>query len=449
MPQMNSEMSPVQSNVWDRIKARLAANLSSQAYQNWVTRTHFDGLENGTLRVAVPDEVTKDWMEHEYAEDVRRAVRDLNLGVENLVYMPRPGAAAVPVVSDSRADEPIFAPAAAQFNTRFRFDNFIVGSCNQFAHAAARAVANRPSGKYNPLFLYGGVGVGKTHLMQAIGQALLDQYPGMRVLYTSSERFMNEMVGCIRSDRMASFHRHYRSADALLIDDIQVLSGKEGIQAEFFHTFNELYEHQKQIVISSDSAPKNISGLVERLRSRFEWGLMVDMQAPDLETKMAILDKKAEIEGIALPQDVRNYIATKTKSNVRELEGALIKLVAYSSVTGAPIALPMAQQVLKYLIPNQERRITMEAILRAVCERFQLQPAQLKQKTNAHTIAYPRQIAMYLIKELMQSSLPEIGRMFGGKHHTTVLHSIQKIEKLRHRDPDLNRLIHSVIDSIH
>jgi chromosomal replication initiator protein len=251
---------------------------------------------------------------------------------------------------------------------------------------------------------------------------------------------------------MPSFHRHYRSADVLLVDDIQILAGKERTQVEFFHTFNELYDHQKQIVISSDSAPKSTANLTERLRSRFEWGLMVDIQAPDLETKMAILDKKAEMDGIVLPEDVRNYIATKTKSNVRELEGALvklIKLIAYSSVTGSPVTLAMAQQVLKYLIPNQERRITMEAVLRAVAERFQLQPAQLKQKTNARNIAYPRQVAMYLIKELTQSSLPEIGRMFGGKHHTTVLHSVQKIDRERQRDADLNRLIHSLTDSIH
>jgi chromosomal replication initiator protein len=259
---------------------------------------------------------------------------------------------------------------------------------------------------------------------------------------------MNEMVNCIRSDRMPAFHRHYRSADVLLVDDIQILAGKERTQEEFFHTFNELYDHQKQIVISSDSAPKSTPGLVERLRSRFEWGLMVDIQPPDLETKMAILDKKAEMEGVFLPEDVRNYIATKTKSNVRELEGAMVKLVAYSSVTGSPITIGMAQQILKYLIPGGERRVNMDAVLRAVAEQFQLQPAQLKQKTNAQQIAYPRQIAMYLIKELTHSSLPEIGRMFGGKHHTTVLHSVQKIDKLRQRDADLNRLIHSVIDSI-
>jgi chromosomal replication initiator protein len=434
-------------NPWDQIKSRLAGKISSQAYQNWVTRTSFEGIDGAILRVNVPDQVTKDWMEQEYGEDIRNSFRDLNLRVEQVAYTVR--AAAPAAANENGSTEPIFTSTVGQINSKFRFENFVVGSCNQFAHAAARAVANTPSKSYNPLFIYGGVGVGKTHLMHAIGRELLDKYSGMRIVYTSSERFMNEMISCFRSDRMAAFHRHYRSADVLLVDDIQILAGKERTQEEFFHTFNELFDHQKQIVISSDSTPKSTPNLTERLRSRFEWGLMVDIQPPDLETKMAILDKKAEVEGVALPEDVRNYIATKTKSNVRELEGALIKLIAYSEVTGSPITLAMAQQVLKYLIPNQERRITMDSVLRAVAEKFGLQPSQLKQKTNARQIAYPRQVAMYLIKELTQSSLPEIGRMFGGKHHTTVLHSVQKIDGLRQKDPDLNRLIHSVIDTIH
>jgi chromosomal replication initiator protein len=260
---------------------------------------------------------------------------------------------------------------------------------------------------------------------------------------------MNEMINCIKLDRMQTFHTYYRSADVLLVDDIHILANKERTQEEFFHTFNELYEHQKQIVISSDSPPKNVPGLVDRLRSRFEWGLMVDVQPPDLETKMAILDKKAESEGIKLPEDVRIFIATRTKSNVRELEGSLIKLIAYSSVTGSPITMPMAQQALKHLTTGTEKRISMDSIIRAVADKFNLQPVQLKQKTNAQEIAYPRQIAMYLIKELTSASLPEIGRAFGGKHHTTVLHSVNKIEQLRHRNQDLNNLLHSLSDSFH
>ena len=437
-------------NTWDLIKAKLAERIAPQEFQNWVMRTALESLEQGSLRVQVPDQVTKDFIEQEYAEQIRSTIRELNLPVDRIVYLPHADSrpAAADAVS-AHSGEPAFPAAAGQLNTRFRFDNFVVGSCNQFAHAAARAVADSPSRSYNPLFIYGGVGMGKTHLMHAIGRELLEKYPSIRVVYTSSERFMNEMILCLRTNRMPSFQRHYRSADVLLVDDVQILGGKERMQEEFFHTFNELYDHQKQIVISSDSTPKSTPGLVERLRSRFEWGLMVDVQPPDLETKMAILDKKAELEGVALPEEVRIYIATKTKSNVRELEGALIKLIAYSSITNSPVTLQMAQQVLKYLISGGERRITMDSILRAVADKFNMQPQQLKQKSNTRQIAYPRQVAMYLMKDLTQASLPEIGRVFGGKHHTTVLHSVQKIEKLRQSDTDLNRLIHSLIDSVH
>jgi chromosomal replication initiator protein len=288
--------------------------------------------------------------------------------------------------------------------------------------------------------------MGKTHLMHAIGRSLVMQGK-LKVVYTSSERFTNEVVTGIRLERMAQFRHRYRSADVLLIDDIQLLGNKERTQEEFFHTFNELHDHQKQIVISSDSPPKEIPGLVERLRSRFEWGLMADIQPPDLETKMAILDKKAELEGVTLPDDVRTLIASRTKSNVRELEGALVKLVAFSSITGAPITLPMAQQVLKNLLQTQQGRVTIDAIQKAVAEKFSIKQVQLKEKSNAKAVVFPRQVAMYLVKELTSASLPEIGRAFGGKHHTTVIHSIDKIGKQKHGDPDLNRLLHSLIDS--
>ena len=437
-------------NPWDLIKAKLAERIAPQEFQNWVMRTALESLDQGSLRVQVPDQVTKDFIEQEYTEQIRSTILELNLPVDRIVYLPHAESrSTAPDNVSVSSPEPAFASAAGQLNTRFRFDNFVVGSCNQFAHAAARAVADSPSRSYNPLFIYGGTGMGKTHLMHAIGRELLDKYPAIRVVYTSSERFMNEMILCLRTNRMPSFQRHYRTADVLLVDDVQILAGKERMQEEFFHTFNELYDHQKQIVISSDSAPKSTQGLVERLRSRFEWGLMVDVQPPDLETKMAILDKKAELEGVSLPEEVRIYIATKTKSNVRELEGALIKLIAYSSITSSPVTLQMAQQVLKYLISGGERRITMDSILRAVAEKFNMQPQQLKQKSNSRQIAYPRQVAMYLMKDLTQASLPEIGRVFGGKHHTTVLHSVQKIERLRQTDTDLNRLIHSLIDSVH
>jgi len=436
-------------NIWDEIKTVISGKISSEAYQNWLSKTFFLRAEGTRLWVAVPDTVTKDWILQEYNGEIWSAIHDRNFQVRQIVYelSGSPDEAHRKVPAEEKP-EISFSPSIT-LNPKFTFDTFVVGSCNQFAHAAAQAVANGPSKTYNPLFIYGGVGLGKTHLMHAIGRSLVDQHAGMRIIYTSSERFMNEMISCIKTDRMQLFHKHYRSADVLLIDDIQILAGKERTQEEFFHTFNELFEHQKQIVISSDSPPKNTPGLVERLRSRFEWGLMVDVQPPDLETKMAILDKKAEAEGFKLPEEVRIYIATKTKSNVRELEGALVKLIAYSSVTDTTVTLAMAQQVLKHLTQGPERRITIESIVKAVAEKFSLQPSQLKQKTNERKIAYPRQIAMFLAKELTSSSLPELGRAFGGKHHTTVLHSIQKIDQLRQRDPDLNSLIHNLIDSIH
>ena len=434
-----------QMNTWEQIKDLVSARISEESFQNWLSKTVFLRASAGRLYVGVPDRETKDWIEQEYGATIAGAIHDLKLDVAGVVYEIRTGENQQDA---GEKNELVFQPSF-NLNPKFTFETFVVGSCNQFAHAAAHAVATNPARSYNPLFIYGGVGMGKTHLMHAIGRSLVDHYASMKIIYTSSERFMNEMVTCIKSDRMQQFHRHYRSADVLLIDDIQILEGKNGTQEEFFHTFNELFEHQKQIVISSDSPPKNLSGLVERLRSRFEWGLMVDVLPPDLETKMAILDKKAEMEGIALPEEVRIFIATRTKSNVRELEGALVKLLAYSSVTGTSITLAMAQQLLRHLSPGQEKRITIESVARAVAEKFSLQPAQLKQKTNEQRIVFPRQIAMYLAKELTPSSLPEIGRWFGSKHHTTVLHSIQKIDKLRHRDQDLNSLVHKLIDSIH
>ncbi len=440
------------STAWDQIKALLAEQLTPQEFENWLQRTAQISLDNGSLMVQVPDPVTKDFLEQEYGGQIDVLIHNLDLPITQVVYLPQSHGAAPAMGSTysgaAFAPEPAFASAVTQLNPKFRFENFVVGSCNQFAHAAAQAVAKSPSRTYNPLFIYGGVGMGKTHLMHAIGSALLEQFPSIRVVYTSSERFMNEMVSCIKANRKEAFRRHYRSADVLLIDDIQILAGREGTQEEFFHTFNELYESQKQIIISSDSPPKSMPGLVERLRSRFEWGLMVDVQPPDLETKMAILDKIAEQNSVHLPEDVRIFIATKTKSNVRELEGALVKLIAYSSMSHSPITLQMAQQNLKHLTGAMEKRITMETVLRAVADRFGMPPTHLKQKSNSRQIAYPRQIAMYLIKDLTGASLPEIGRMFAGKHHTTVLHSVQKIERLRQQDTELDSLLHSLIDSI-
>jgi chromosomal replication initiator protein len=441
-------------DVWEAIKSALAAKLSIGAYQNWISRTSLASLLDGDLTVRVPDQTTEAWIRQEYTTQIRTVIEELKLPIRRVQYIVEKTGSQGDALAHPEANggfgssELEFETTANWLNPRLTFNTYVVGSSNQLAHAAAQAVATMPSRSYNPLFIYGGVGIGKTHLMHAIGRGLLDNFSGLNIVYTSSERFMNEMITSIKLDRMSLFHRHYRSADVLLIDDIHIIAGKERTQEEFFHTFNELYDHRKQIVISSDSAPNQLPGLVERLRSRFEWGLMVDVQPPDLETKMAILDKKAESEGVVLPQDVRIFLATKTKSNVRELEGALTRLIAVSSLTGQPITLAMAQQALKHLNTNPERRITVDSILRSVADHFSLQPAQLKLKSNTHRIAYPRQVAMYLVKELTHASLPEIGRYFGGKHHTTVLHSIQKIEEQRQRDEVLNKVLHKLTDSL-
>jgi chromosomal replication initiator protein len=433
-------------NPWDLIKEQLQKTLSAESFENWITRTKFAGIEGKSLLVTVPDKATAHLLLEEYSTRINAVAASIGLGLERVEFKVdsqsrMPG---LPGMEPSAGEGDIESPLA--LNPRFTFDSFVVGSCNQFAHAAAQSVAMNPSRSYNPLFLYGGVGMGKTHLMHAIGRALTARGK-LRIIFTTSERFTNEVVAGIKHERMAQVRARYRTADVLLIDDIQSLGTKERTQEEFFHTFNELHDAQKQIVISSDCPPKEINGLVERLRSRFEWGLMADIQPPDLETKMAILQKKAELEGIHLPNDVCTFVAEKTKSNVRELEGALVKLTAYSSLTEIPITISMAQQVLRDLLRRQDRRISMESVQKAVADKYGIKLAQLKEKSNRKEIVQPRQVAMYLVKELTQASLPEIGRAFGGKHHTTVIHSINKIAMLRADDPDLNKLINSLIDS--
>jgi chromosomal replication initiator protein len=354
-------------------------------------------------------------------------------------------AAPLPVPSQqARLD---FDSASHQLNPRYTFDTFVVGTSNQFAHAAAKAVAEQPSRTYNPLFLYGGVGLGKTHLMQAIGHDLKRRNPALRLTYVSAEKFTNEVIASIRFERMAALRERFRNMDVLMVDDIQFIATRERTQEEFFHTFNALYDQQKQIVISSDCPPKDISAIEERLRSRFEWGLIADIQPPDLETKIAILQKKAENERVHLPDDVAEYIARSIKSNIRELEGALIRLMAYASLIGAEINLPIAQQVLKNIIETQEKKVTIEQIQKAVGEAFGLRAQDLKMRSNSKVIAFPRQVAMFIVKQLTSASLPEIGKQFGGKHHTTVLHSVNKIEALRQTDKDLNKTINRILDS--
>jgi chromosomal replication initiator protein len=433
-------------NPWDQIKKQLEASLSRENYSGVIGKTSYAELERGVLRINVPNEETRVWLETEYASQVNALIRKLALGIKAVVYDVAPPVEGA--TENGTEPMPDFESPASQLNPRFTFDNFVVGACNQFAHAAARSVATNPSRSYNPLFLYGGVGMGKTHLMHAIGRALINGSSRMRIVYTSSERFTNEVVSGIRFERMMQLRQRYRSADVLLIDDIQLLGNKERTQEEFFHTFNALYEQQKQIVISSDCLPKDINSIEERLRSRFEWGLIADIQPPDLETKIAILQKKADNDRFSLPDDVAEYIARAIKSNVRELEGALTRLMAYASLTGVTVSLSTAQQVLRNIIASQEKRVTIDLIQKRVSEHFNLREQDLKVRSNTRAIAFPRQVAMYIVKQLTTASLPEIGRQFGGKHHTTVLHSINKIEELRRNDKDLNRTITRLMDAL-
>ena len=338
--------------------------------------------------------------------------------------------------------------SAAQLNPRYTFDAFVIGNGNQFARAAALAVAERPSRAYNPLFLYGGVGMGKTHLMQAIGHEVKRRNPVASICYVTAEKFTNELITSIRTDRMTSFRDRFRSVDVLLIDDIQFISQKERTQEEFFHTFNALHESMKQIVIASDRPPKELAEIEDRLRSRFEWGLIADIQPPDLETKVAILQKKAESEQVALPTDVALFIASNVRTNVRELEGAMTRLVAWCNLNRMEITLASTQQCLKQFIDMQVRKITIEAIQRAVAESFGMRVSDLKQKNNSRNVVVPRQIAMYLAKQMTEASLPEIGRQFGNKHHTTVMHSIGKIDEQRRTDKDLQRMLNKLSEQL-
>ena len=413
--------------------------------------TRFSHIENDALVVCVPNREFQEWIQEKYGAIVTEAIQHLNMTFREIRYIlgepqeKKSASSSDPKDLQGKLD---FDSVDHQLNPRYTFDTFVVGSCNQFAHAAARAVAQAPAKAYNPLFLYGGVGLGKTHLMQAVGHAIKHNWRDMRLAYVTSEAFTNDVINSIRYDRMVSFRDKYRSVDVLLMDDIEFIAGKERTMEEFFHTFNALYQAQKQVVISCDCAPKEIPGLEERLRSRFDWGLTADLQAPDLETKRAILAKKCEGAALTLPDEVSDFVARVIKSSVRDLEGALNKLTAYSSLTGNPISLPMAQHVLKSLINLGERRVSLEIIQRAVCQEFGLTLPQLKSRNNSRPVAYPRQIAMYLAKELTNASLPQIGREFGGKHHTTVLHSINKISRLRESDRDLNRLLNKVRDSL-
>jgi chromosomal replication initiator protein len=438
-------------NAWLQVLNHLKTKVNTQSYQTWLKPTRFSHVEGEAIVVRVPNREFQEWIQENYAGFVTEALNQLNMGFKEIRYVLGENAEKEGMKGD--VAKPLqrkldFDSVDHQLNLKYTFDTFVVGSCNQFAHAAARAVAEAPAKAYNPLFLYGGVGLGKTHLMQAVGHMIKHNWKDMRLAYVSSEGFTNDVINSLRYDRMYSFREKYRNIDVLLMDDIEFLAGKERTQEEFFHTFNALYEAQKQVVFSCDCPPKDIPGLEERLRSRFAWGLTADLQPPDLETKRAILAKKCEAQGITLPDEVSDFVARKIKSSIRDLEGALTRLIAYSSLTGAEISLLLAQQVLKNLVDLGERRISIENIQRAVCQEFGLTIPQLRAKNNSRPVAYPRQVAMYLAKELTTASLPQIGREFGGKHHTTVLHSINKITHLRQSDRNLDRLLNKLRDSL-
>jgi chromosomal replication initiator protein len=442
------------ASIWDQILSRVETKVNRHSFYTWFKPTAFVADGGASITVRVPNPLFKDWLTKHYSVVLAEALAEVRRSGVALVFVDE--GAAAPVVAPEpppgpggELDAPVQTTPVAPggLNLRYTFDTFIVGPSNQFAHAACRAVAEAPSRSYNPLFIYGGVGLGKTHLMHAIGQYLLEHNHGLKLTYISSERFMNEMINALRYDRILDFRERYRSVDVLLVDDIQFVSGKEGTQTEFFHTFNALYDAQKQIVLSSDHPPHEIPALEERLRSRFEWGLIADIQPPDIETRVAILKRKAEAESVPLPDSVAMYIAGRIRSNIRELEGSLIRLIAYASLTGREISLELTQEVLKNVIDQESKAVTIETIQRFVAEHYQLKIADLKSRNNSKSIAMPRQIAMYMCKNLTHASLPEIGRSFGGKHHSTVIHSIKKVEDLRKREADFNSLISNFLQS--
>jgi chromosomal replication initiator protein len=433
--------------LWDKVLQHTERRVNPHSFATWFRPTRQERLEDTSLVVRVPTRLFCKRLSDTYGEILQAVLTEIGrpgMTLEFVCADAEPALASQPVSPQAKLD---FDSSNNQLNPRYTFDKFIVGSSNQFAHAAAVAVAEQPSKSYNPLFLYGGVGLGKTHLMQAIGHALKRRNPALRLTYVSAEKFTNEVIASIRFERMAAFRDRFRNMDVLMVDDIQFIARAERTQEEFFHTFNALHDQQKQIVISSDCPPKEISAIEERLRSRFEWGLIADIQMPDLETKIAILQKKADSEHVHLPDDVAEFIARSIKSNIRELEGALIRLMAYASLTGVEINHSTAQQVLKAIIETQEKKVTIEQIQKCVGEHFGMRAQDLKVRSNSKMIAFPRQVAMFLVKQLTTASLPEIGKQFGGKHHTTVLHSINKIELLRQTDKDLNKTINRLLDS--
>src|SRR6266496_3696570 len=476
----------VQLSTWDAVLCSIKKKVHSESFETWFNKIRFAGVdrERRVIRLSAPNQVVRDWVNTNYTNLLTQALCDLSLpgysldwGLdEDEVETAAPHNPSIGVgklsgsssddrqdpwlttnaLLDSRSDaterpavRAVSTASEISLNAKYTYDSFVVGSCNQFAHAASLAVAEAPGKTYNPLYLYGGVGLGKTHLMHACGNAIKQRNRHLKLCYLSSEKFMNELINAIRYDKTPSFREKYRSVDVLLIDDVQFLAGKERTQEEFFHTFNSLYDQQKQIVISSDCPPREIPTLEERLHSRFEWGLIADIEPPDLETKVAILKRKGDLIGVSIPDDVAMFIASRVKSNVRELEGSLVRLIAISSLRGEPICKSLAQDAIRNIAKEEESGvITLQQIQKLVAATYKLTIDELLSKNNARHISHPRQIAMYLCKHLTKHSYPEIGRAFSGKHHTTVIHSVEKIESLVLRDETLQKLITELSESL-
>jgi chromosomal replication initiator protein len=431
------------NRLWHETLAHLEQNLNPQHFSTWIKPLRFVSVEKDVILLEVPNRFVRDWVRDHYMQLIQETVSGigavaykikLEIGcgskeketvVQDIENTPQIPSSLEPARENQKRE----SNGTGNLNNKYVFDEFVAGSSNQFAYAAAMAVANNPATTYNPLFIYGGVGLGKTHLVNAIGNAIIKKNPGMRVCYYTSEKFMNELINSLRYAKMDEFRNKFRSMDVLLIDDVQFIAGKERTQEEFFHTFNALYESHKQIVVTSDKFPKEIPGLEERLRSRFEWGLIADIQPPDVETKQAILKMKAEQNGIELPEDVTLFLATSVSSNVRELEGFLIRIGAYASLTSTPVSLAMAREILKDILVEKNREITVEENQKNVASNFGIKVADIKSPKRLKTLVLPRQIAMYLTRQLTTSTYPEICERFGGKDHSTIIHAIKKIEK--------------------
>jgi chromosomal replication initiator protein len=458
------------ANVWGRILHSLKGRVNQQTLDTWFSPIQFESLDNSqhVIRLRAPNEVIKDWVVSNYGKVLAESLNELRLSGYSVGWVVEKSPDWVPLAPETQVvsqvdseetattavpiatvTESAASPPEPSLNSKYTYDSFVVGSCNQFAHAASLAVAEAPGRTYNPLYLYGGVGLGKTHLMHACGHAIKARNQHLKLCYISSERFMNDLINAIRYDKTQSFREKYRSVDVLLIDDVQFMAGKERTQEEFFHTFNALYDQQKQIVISSDCPPREIPTLEERLHSRFEWGLIADIEPPDLETKIAILKRKGDLMRVSIPDDVAMFIAARVKSNVRELEGSLVRVIAIASLRGEPISKSLAQDAIRNIAKEEESGVvTIQQIQKQVASTYKLTIEELISKNNARQISHPRQVAMYLCKHLTKHSYPEIGRAFGGKHHTTVMHSVEKIESLVATDETLQRLISELSESL-